>query len=253
LVCETYFSGNSVVHRLDPRAKLVAAVAFSAVVATSYRTPVLIAALALAIALALAAGLPAGPLWRRLAAVNAFVLLAAALLPFSTPGAPLVWVGSVPYTVEGLVLGARIAAKTNAIVLVVTALLSTVEITRLGHAMSHLRLPSKLIHLMLMTVRYVDLLHHEYHRLATAMKVRGFRPRATLHTYRSLGNLVGMLLVRSFDRSQRIVAAMKCRGFNGRFYVLDHFRFAARDAVFAVLTVLVTAGLLVGEYAWPIR
>jgi cobalt/nickel transport system permease protein len=203
--------------------------------------------------LALAARLPAGPLGRRLVAVNAFVLLTVALLPFSTPGRALAHVGSLSYTLEGLVLGARIAARTNAIVLVVTVLLSTVEITRLGHAMSHFRIPSKLIHLMLMTVRYVDLLHHEYHRLATAMKVRGFRPRATLHSYRSLGNLVGMLLVRSFDRSQRIVAAMKCRGFNGRFYVLDHFRFAARDAAFAAMALAVTGGLVVGEYGWPIR
>jgi cobalt/nickel transport system permease protein len=253
VVCETYFQGESVVHRLDPRIKFLAAMAFSLTVATSNQPLVLAAALAAAVVLALPARLPFGPLLKRMATLNVFVLLMTLLMPLSTPGRSLATLGPLRFTYEGLALSGRIALKSNAIVLAVTVLLSTVEITRLGHAMSHLRLPSKLIHLMLMTVRYVDVLHHEYHRLATAMKVRGFRAAMNMHTYRSLGNLVGMLLVRSFDRSQRIVAAMKCRGFNGRFYVLDHFRFAARDAVFAVLAGLVTAGLVMGEYAWPIR
>ena len=61
------------------------------------------------------------------------------------------------------------------------------------------------------------------------MKMRGFRPRMNWHTYRTYGYLVGMLLVRSLERSERIVAAMKCRGFRGRFYLLDHFAFSSAD------------------------
>lgn len=253
MVCETYFKGESVVHRLDPRIKLVVAIVFSLVVATSQRTPVLAASLVVAVVLALPARLPIRPLLKRLLTLNAFVVMMALLLPLSTPGRPLVELGPLQFTYEGLALSGRIALKSNAIVLAVTVLLSTVEISRLGHAMSHLKIPRKLTHLMLMTVRYIDLLHHEYHRLSTAMKVRGFHAGMNMHTYRSLGNLVGMLLVRSFDRSHRIVAAMKCRGFNGRFYVLDHFRLAPRDVLFAAMAVLVAGGLLLGEYGWPMR
>ena len=89
-------------------------------------------------------------------------------------------------------------------------------------------MPDKLSHLLLFTVRYLDVLHREYLRMRAAMKVRGFRPRMDRHTYRSYGYLVGMLLVRSFERSERIMAAMKCRGFRGHFYLLDHFAFSRR-------------------------
>ena len=82
----------------------------------------------------------------------------------------------------------------------------------LGHALGHLHVPRKLAHLLLFTVRYLDVLDREYRRLRAAMKVRSFRPRMSLHTYRAYGYLVGMLLVRSFDRSERMLAAMKCRG-----------------------------------------
>ena len=47
------------------------------------------------------------------------------------------------------------------------------------------------------------------------------------HSYRTFGYLVGMLLVRSFDRSERVLAAMKCRGFRGQYWLLDHFSFVA--------------------------
>jgi cobalt/nickel transport system permease protein len=94
-------------------------------------------------------------------------------------------------------------------------------------------MPEKLAHLLLFTVRYIDVLRREYGRLRLAMRVRGFRPRMSLHTYRAYGCLVGMLLARSLERSERIVAAMKCRGFRGRFYLLDHFTFSPRDLGFA--------------------
>ena len=66
---------------------------------------------------------------------------------------------------------------------------------------------------MLFMVRYFDVLGREYARLRAAMRVRCFRPAMNGHSYRMFGYLVGMLLVRSFDRSERVLAAMKCRGF----------------------------------------
>ena len=77
---------------------------------------------------------------------------------------------------------------------------------------------------------------------------RGFRPRLDRHTYRSLGYLVGMLLVRSFDRAERILAAMKCRGFQGHFFILDHFAFGRRDAAFCVAATVLVFALLAMEW-----
>ena len=49
------------------------------------------------------------------------------------------------------------------------------------------------------------------------MRARGFRPRTSRHTWRSYGNLMGMLLVRALERAQRVEEAMLCRGYNGAF------------------------------------
>jgi cobalt/nickel transport system permease protein len=127
-------------------------------------------------------------------------------------------------------------------------LVGTLEPVTLGHALHRLRTPETLVHLLMFTVRYISVLHQEYQRLRGAMKVRSFRLRNSLHTYKSIGYLVGMMLVRSVDRSERILAAMKCRGFTGAIPLLDAMRFSKRDAVFAALVSVVGGTLLILEW-----
>jgi len=234
---------HSSLDRVDPRARIVAAAAFSAVVAVARGFPTLGLALGAAVLAAMLARLRPAAVVKRLAPVNLFMLFLFATLPWALRGAAraveggtLFQLGPFEYTWNGLRLAAAIGLKANAIVLALVVLLGTMDVTTMGHALSHLHVPDKLTHLLLFTVRYLDVLRREYLRLRAAMKLRGFRPQMNLHTYRSYGYLVGMLLVVSLDRSERIVAAMKCRGFRGRFYLLDHFAFSRRDAWFGLVS-----------------
>jgi cobalt/nickel transport system permease protein len=220
------------------------AVVFSVFVVTVTQGPVLGILMGLALAVAILARLPLKPLLRRLVPLNILMLLLFLTLPVEFPGREAFRIGSVVYTTEGLWRTTVIAAKANAIVLLLTALLATIELNRLGHALEQLGVPDKLVQLLHFTVRYLDLLHHEYHRLTTAMKVRGFQPRANLATCRALGYLAGMLLVRSHDRSERVMHAMRCRGFNGRFHSLELLRFEKGDGVFSLAALLIFVATL---------
>jgi len=229
----TLVRGPSWIDRLDPRSRIVAAVAVAVLVALAVRVPVLLAAWSVAVAAAVAARLRPWAVLKRLAALNCFMLVLLIVLPWTVPGTPWLRLGPLAYSRAGLLLAGTIALKGNAIMLVLVVLLGTLDITTMGHALHHLRVPEKLTHLLLFTVRYVEVLEREYGRLSAAMKMRGFRPGLNGHTYRSFGYLVGMLLVLSVDRSERIVSAMKCRGFRGKFYLLDHFTFSRYDLRFA--------------------
>jgi len=228
--------------RFDPRARCVCALLFSAAAALVTTPAAVAAALAVALPTALSAE-PIPRLVRRLAPVNAFMLFLAIVLPLSVPGRTLVRLGGLAWTREGLMQAGIIAMKGNAIVLCVAAMMGTMDLVTLGHALHHLRVPDKLVHLLLFTVRYTEVLSREYRRLRQAMKVRGFRAGTNLHTYRSIGYLMGMLLVRSVDRSERVLAAMRCRGFSGKFYLLDHFVWRARDTILLVGWVLACAAI----------
>lgn len=227
----------------------MAALAFCVVDTLLARLTTLALALAIAAVAAAFAGITPRTALGRLAPLNLFMLLVLLIVPLGAGGTPLVTLGSLRYSQEGLRLAGAVALKGNAIVLAIMALVGTMDVVVLGHALHHLGVPEKLIHVMLFSVRYFDVLRREYHRLAAAMKVRGFRPRMNRHTYRAYGYLVGMLLVRSLERSERIVAAMKCRGFRGRFYLLEHFAFSRRDAYFAVAATALGIFLAWAEFA----
>lgn len=234
--------------RVDPRLRIVAAVALSAVVALADDFFVLGLALGAAVLGLALSGLSPRVVVGRLLPLNVVMLLLALLLPLTTEHTTCLFsIGPLSFSSEGLWLAARIALMGNAIVLALLVLVGPIDPTVLGHALSHLHLPEKLTHLFLFTVRYLDVFRREYVRLAAAMKVRGFRPRVSRHAYRNYGYLVGMLLVRSFDRSERVVAAMKCRGFRGRFYLLDHFALSRQDVPFCVVSLVILAVLIVLE------
>jgi cobalt/nickel transport system permease protein len=176
----------------------------------------------------------------RLVVANVFVLMLWAFLPFSVPGEALFEIGPLSATREGLALSASITIKTNAIVLATIALLGTSQAFSLAHALVHMKVPGKLVHLFFFFYRYISVLHEEYLKLRTAMRVRAFAPRTNAHTYRSYAYLLGMLIVRSFERSERIYRAMLCRGFHGHFPVISHFHLRGADIAFGLLMVAAT-------------
>lgn len=228
----------------DLRLRLVAA--FLLVAALSQVRGLATAAVALAVVLAatLALARPARALWRRLLHVEGFVLLLFVMLPFTMPGEPMLTLGPLAASREGLVRAALIACKISASVLVLLAFLGDIDPQRMGGALRGLRVPEPLVRLFVLTVRYVGVIREEVRRLLEAMRARGFRAGSNRHTWRSYGNLIGMVLVRALERAQRVEEAMLCRGYDGRFPYRALPAPAARDwAGFALLAVLAAAVL----------
>ncbi len=237
------------VHTVDSRIRILVASAFAIVVVALNDLVVLSIALACAVLAALVARLPLAPTLRRAAAMDAFILVMLLMLPFTVAGTPLFTIGPLIASREGLSQAIAIALKANAIVLLLLALVGTMHPAVLGHALRRLGVPVTLVHLLFFTVRYVEVLGRESERMRLAMKARAFRPRSDLHTWRSFGYLIGMLLVRSLERAERILAAMKCRGFDGRLHDGDGRPLRPSDGVFVVVSLLVLAGLLTLEHA----
>ena len=215
---EVFAIGDSIIHRIDPRYKVVAAVVFSMVVAVSYRFPTLLAALFAAVLLTLAAHLNLKAVGRRLLVVSGFLVLLWILLPVTFKGDALARIGPLTVTRPGVVMAAQISLKSIAILLAFIALITTMNFSTLGHALDRLHLSGKFVHILLMTYRYIFVIEQEYQRMVRAAKIRGFRPGTNLHTYRTFAYFVAMLFVRAASRADRVYRAMRCRGFNGRLY-----------------------------------
>jgi cobalt/nickel transport system permease protein len=235
LIKEKFSEGDSTLHRLDPRVKIIVAILFSIMVALTDKYTLLTGGLLFAIGAVAVARLRAKEIISRLLVVNSFIFLLWLMLPFTFPGKNIYTLGSFNISQEGIKSALLITIKSNAIILAGIALLSTSSIFNLVHALRHLHFPDKLTQLFFFTYRYTQTIHSEYIRLNNAIKIRGFKPRTNFHTYRTYAYLIGMMLVRSYDRSKRVYNAMLCRGFKGKFWTLNHFVFKKSDVVAGIV------------------
>lgn len=234
---------------LDPRVRIATAVFFGIVTVSLWSIPALCAALAVSLSLLAMSRLPWRKTLKRMAMMDGFIMFMLVLLPFSMPGDPMFTVLGFPASWQGLWKAVEIALTANTVILSLMVLVGTMEPVTLGHALHRMNCPERLVHLLMFTIRYIEVLREEYLRLRGAMKVRGFRPTTSWHTYRSFGYLVGMMLVRAIERSERILGAMKCRGFSGRMLLLQDFELTRRDIVFAVGMGILCLGLIILDFA----
>jgi cobalt/nickel transport system permease protein len=228
----------------DPRVRLLTALFFALLTVNLNGLPALLVLLGVALALALASGIAPSLLLQRLLALEGFMLVLMLFLPFTVPGELWFRLGSLSASQEGALQALTIFLRAHAVVILLLVLVGTLDPVKLGHALAQLRLPDKLVHLLLFTVRYLGVLHAEYSRLRQAMRTRGFKARSDRYTWRVLGWLMGMLLVRSLERSRRIHDAMKCRGFNGRFYLIDGHPWRWGDSLFGLGALVCLLALL---------
>ncbi len=237
---EEFAEGDSFFHRLDPRVKFITTIPYIFVIAVMKGINGPLSALIISLFMIAVSRISLKKLLGRLMVVNVFILFLWVFLPFSFPGEAVFHIGSLRATYEGLLYVLSITLKANAIVLATIALLGTSEVFSLAHALVHLKLPDKLIYLFFFFYRYISVLHEEYTRLRNAIVIRCFRPKTNMHTYKTYAYLVGMLLVKSYDRSQKIYNAMLCRGYTGRFPIISHFTLKRTDLFFGIFMGLIT-------------
>lgn len=233
---EVFSNGTSLLHSLDPRAKLLAYLPLIMLTALSSNIHQVSASLAVGIILTGIARLYSRLLVQRIAVVNAFMIFLWITLPFSISGDPLWHVGPLTASRQGTMLPFLITLKANAIALYTISLPGTSTIMSLSHAMLHLRVPGKLVTVFYFFYRYIGVIANEYSKMLRMLHARGFRSKTSLHTIRVYAFFTGMLFIKSHERSEKAYNALQMKGFSGKFPLLAHFNFRRQDLIFACLT-----------------
>jgi len=251
MIQEPFAGGQSVIHRLDSRIKVIFATLYSFTVALSSTFPALLAALCFSAFLAFLARLDVRKLGARMMVMNIFILFLWLSVPVTFGGEELLRVGAFAVSREGVSLCARITVKSNAILLGFISLVATMSIAMLGHALDLLRVPGKIVQLLLLSYRYLFVIDQESHKLFRAARIRSFRPGTTMHTYRTYAYFIGMLFVRASARAERVQQAMICRGFSGKFYCLSDLSFSRLDWIWTFVLGIALMGLGLLEWTKP--
>ncbi len=156
-----------------------------------------------------------------------------------TPGkALLIGWGRFGIYKEGLILLGIIALKSLTIFLLFAVLMGTSGMTRIMHAMKAVGIPEKMVAILISTYRYIFLYRDDLKKLMTAARLRGFSLQKGLaHTLTSADILI-TLIIRSYEQSQRVNAAMRLRGFTGNYRTMEDFHTKLPDILLflAVIT-----------------
>ena len=207
--------GDSAIHRLDPRAKLLVLSAVT-LIAVSTTTPLVHATCAAALLLVLAAAqLSPRTVLRRARIVVLPVLLVAAFTPAVAPKA---LIGTSSAVLLGL----------------------TTSFPDVLHALEKLRAPRLLVLIAAFMYRYLFTIVDEVQRMRAALAARGYRPRHALQI-QALGRVATALFLRTYERGERVHLAMLARGFDGQMPRLGTLTLRPADALFLAGLVLVLA------------
>lgn len=243
-------AGATLFHRWDIRCKLLTLIVYSFVVASLGRVAPALAA----VAVSLAALVLARSSWQRalmrLLAITGFLAMLLVVMPLTAPPRPgdtvlviggVEWIG---FNLRGLAKALAIVAKAVAIALLMEPLLTTAPLPVTLHGLTKLGAPDMVGQMVLLSHRYLHVFRHEAERMAAGMRVRGFRKRTDLETLRAVANFLGMLFVRSFERTERVFDAMRARGYQGRFPPPAELRMQKADIALAFAWLAVGAALV---------
>ena len=153
--------------------------------------------------LLIAARIPPRRLATRLGMVSLFCLLAA-VGPLWPTGDAIPW---------SRVIAAAVKALLSAATLI--WLLAVAGFAGVLASLDRLHVPRLFTTLIGTTHRYAFLLVDEARRMKRAADSRGYRSR-WIWQARTVGGLIGNLFLRSYERGERVHAAMLCRGYTGR-------------------------------------
>jgi cobalt/nickel transport system permease protein len=264
---DRYQAGASLIHRLDPRVKVVLTLLFivSNVALPDGAWLAFVLSLGVVLLASALSGLGASyALWRSFVALP-FALAAVSAI-FAVPGRPLFAWALGPWdlvaTDAGLVRFASIVVRSWLSVQMAILLTATTQFPDLAHALRHLRVPRVLVAIISFMYRYLFVLADEAMRLLRARESRSARPaggspgaergggRLTWRA-RVAGNMAGQLFLRSYERSDRVYNAMLARGYAGQLLTLNPHVMRASDwaasaGFVAILAALQAIGRLVG-------
>jgi len=248
---DPFYARISFLHSIDPRFKLILVLLLIIFLVLSPAGSWLAFSVYFVIisALVLFARLPVLSVVKRSLAVLPFVFVIAVFLPFFKEGEPLATyqLGSwnIAISRAGVQLFLTIMIKAWLSILALVWLSATTRITNLLNALDRLYLPRILVTILSFMYRYIFVIADEMMRMKQARDCRSFTNRG-LREIHSLGNLSGTLFIRSYERSERVFAAMMSRGYDGQNHAISRLQISSSDVSFMILTGLavISAGVI---------
>lgn len=260
LVIGQYVPLDSVIHRMDPRSKLISVFMFVVIVflANNWLTNVLL--ILFCVGGILTSKISPSFLFRGLRSILIIVLLTFFLNLFFTGGGPLLLhIGWVRIYQNGLIQSIFITNRILVIIVMTTLLTLTTSPMEITDGMETLLSPLKKIKvpvhefalMMAISLRFIPTLLEETEKIIKAQAARGsdFTSGSLKSRIKAIVPLLVPLFVSAFKRAEDLAMAMEARGYHGDLgrTRLHQLVWKRRDTLLLLIMGLLTSALILAR------
>jgi len=246
---DEYSSIESPLSRLDPRIKVLGFLGLVICIALTGREsfPAYFLYGILVASLAIVSRIPLGHILKRSLVIAPFVLVMAFFIPF-LPGSDTAYTlgpasAAISISRTGLVMFSSLALKSFLSVVTIIVLTAGTPFSSLLKALQDLRVPAMVIMVMSFMYRYFFIIEDEFMKMKQARDSRSAGVSGRLR-FKSLANLIGVLFIRAYERSEAVYMAMCSRGFTGEIISSNgNSRIHYRDLLFLAVMALSLTGI----------
>lgn len=250
-----YFPGDSILHRLDPRTKIILLFALIILVFAAEGWAAYLALSCVAAGLTFLSHVPPLTVLKSVKPLSWIILFTLLIHCFSHDGEPLAKVYVFKLTTEGIVYGALISLRLVLLIILSSLLTFTTSPLKLTDATERLLSPLKrvgvpahdLAMMMTIAIRFVPTLLEETDKIIKAQKSRGlnFESGGLFRRLRAFVPILVPLFLSSFRRADDLAMAMEARcyrGGEGRTH-MKQLRLTRLDWRAALVTILLIAAI----------
>lgn len=252
-----FFPGDTVVHRLDPRTKLLLVIVYIVALFTAKHFVTYGLLLAVLIGVILASRISFKVILKSMKPLLFIIVLTGILNLFYTQGEPLVTVGFLTITKEGIFSALFMVLRISMLISSTFMLTYTTSPIALTDGLEQLLRPLKKIKvpvhelsmMMCIALRFIPTLIEETDKIMSAQKARGadFETGSLLSRAKALIPILVPLFISAFRRADELAVAMECRcyhGGEGRTR-MKQLRYKKGDAVALVGGIILLAAVIV--------
>lgn len=220
-----YFPGQSVIHRLDPRTKIILTIVYIVMLFTVSNSLGFVLGIAFIVTAYLVSKVPIRMIAKSIKPIIPIVIFTAILNLFFVSGTVLweFWVIRITY--EGIRIAVFMAVRIICLIAGATLLTYTtspIELTdgieRLLSPLKKIRFPvHELAMMMTIALRFIPTLIEETDKIMSAQKARGadFESGSLIQRARALVPILIPLFISAFRRADELALAMECRCYHG--------------------------------------
>ncbi len=255
-----YLPGDSLLHKLDPRTKIIAVVIYMISLFVVNNFWGLGAMLVLSLAVVLISRIPLRFFFRGIKAIVFIVLLTVILQMFMTPGEPVFELGFLKITKEGIrqavFMGTRLVllvSVTSILTLTTTPIALTDGIENLLKPFQKIGVPAhELAMMMTIALRFIPTLVEETDKIMKAQSARGadFESGNLMERAKAMIPLLVPLFLNAIKRADELALAMEARcyhGGDGRTR-MKSLKYGSLDVVAGVFCLCMAAGAVLTRF-----